>query len=225
MFRSTRRDIVFPQSEHARLAATIALAWGNDAFARPGLPFDSFVRGVALHDRGYAPFDADGIGEIASDRWLEIQHESFRPRGDDAVVDLVVAMHILRLVGHSRNTEAAVELATRLPELLEAAEVAEADAAAADLITNLCDRIAFDFCFEEAAEGGVGIVPTESHEPVCVTYGVDGEGAVSLDPWPLGVPRLCGVLFAYAATGYPDVLDPCVIPFEIAPPVSERSDV
>ena len=217
MFRSTRRDIVFPQSEHARLAATIALAWGNDAFARPSLPFDSFVRGVALHDRGYATLDSDGIGEVASERWLEIQHEGFRPRGDNAVVDLVVAMHVVRLVGNSRSAETAAELATLLPALRLAANVAEADAAAADLITDLCDRIAFDFCFEEAAEGEVGIVPADGREPVRVTYHVDGKGAVSLDPWPLGVSRLCGLLFAYAAAEYPNVLEPCVVPFEAAP--------
>ena len=215
MFRSTRRGIVFPQSEHARLAATIALAWGNDVFARPPLPFDSFVRGVALHDRGYAPFDVDGIGEVPSDRWLEIQHESFRPRGDDAVVDLVVAMHIVRLVGHSRNVAAAAELTTMLPELRLAAGVTEADAAAADLTTDLCDSVAFDFCFEEAAEGGVDIVPAGGRDPVRVTYYVDGNGAVSLDPWPLGVAQVCGLLFAYAATGYPHTLDSCVVPFEI----------
>ena len=217
MFRSTRRDIVFPQSEHARLAATIALAWGNDAFARPPLPFDSFVRGVALHDRGYAQLDSDGIGEVASERWLEIQRESFRPRGDDAVVDLVVGMHVTRLVGNSRSAGTSGELAALLPALRTTANVAEADAAAADLVTDLCDRIAFDFCFEEAAEGEVGIVPGGGREPVRVTYRVDGEGAVSLHPWPLDVSRLCGLLFAYAATGYPDALDPCVVPFEVAP--------
>lgn len=223
MFRSTRRDIVFPQSEHARLAATIALAWGNDAFARPPLPFDSFVQGVALHDRGYAPLDSDGIGEVTSDRWLEIQRESFRPRGADAVVDLVVAMHIVRLVANSRRAEIAAELATLLPELRLAANVTEDDAAAADLVTNLCDRIAFDLCFEEAAAGEVGIAPAEGREPVRIAYRVDGMGGVSLDPWPLGVPRLCGLLFAYAAAGYPDALDPCVAPFEVAPPVAASS--
>ena len=67
MFRSSRRDVVFPQAEHARLAGAIALAWGNERFARPALPFDAFVRGVTLHDRGYGQLDADGMG-----RWRAI---------------------------------------------------------------------------------------------------------------------------------------------------------
>jgi len=51
MFRSTKREALFPQSEHARLAGAIALAWGNEQFHRPALPFASFVAGVTLHDR------------------------------------------------------------------------------------------------------------------------------------------------------------------------------
>ena len=89
MFRSRRRPVVFPQAEHARLAGTIALAWGNDQFARPALPFDAFVRGVTLHDRGYGQLDADGIGEVPPDRWVAIQRASFAPRGEEPVVDLV----------------------------------------------------------------------------------------------------------------------------------------
>jgi hypothetical protein len=217
VFRSTRRDVVFPQSEHARLAATIALAWGNEAFPRPPVPFESFVRGVTLHDRGYEPFDADGIGEVPSERWLEIQRESFRPRGKDAVVDLVVAMHITRLVGHSsRSADAAAELGGQLAGLRAAAGLDEAAALATDRVTDLCDRIAFDFCFEEPASGGVDI-PTGGAEAARVSYHVDGRGLVTLDPWPLAVPRLCGILFAYRSEGYPDRLDPCVVPFEAVP--------
>ena len=92
--------MVFPQAEHARLAGTIALAWGNDRFARPALPFDAFVRGVTLHDRGYGELDADGIGEVPPDRWAAIQQASFAPRGEEPVVDLLVALHVHRLVSN-----------------------------------------------------------------------------------------------------------------------------
>src|ERR687886_932448 len=103
MFRSRRRPVVYSQAEHARIAAAIAAVWGNDAFPRPPVPFDAFVRGVALHDRGYGELDADGIGEVASERWLELQRRSFTPRGEDPVVDLVVALHVHRLVARTRG--------------------------------------------------------------------------------------------------------------------------
>jgi hypothetical protein len=153
--------VVFPQAEHARLAGAIALAWGNDRFARPALPFDAFVRGVTLHDRGYGQLDADGIGEVALDRWIGIQRAGFASRGEEPVVDLVVALHIHRLVAGGD-----AEMTAALPALHRAAGVDESDAADADRITNLCDRIAFDFCVEEPARGQVAVAPARGSKPV-----------------------------------------------------------
>jgi hypothetical protein len=219
VFRSARRAVVFPQAEHARLAAAIALAWGNDELAAPPLPREAFVAGVALHDRGYAALDADGIGEVAPERWLEIQRESFRPREDDPVVDLVVAMHVRRLVRWSRGAATATELDPAVDALRALAGVSPEDAEAADLITNMCDRIAFDFCFEEPAEGTLELPATGSRDArVHVRYALTGDGRVELEPWPLALPRLTGVLFAFAAVGYPAVLEPVVVPFGLSPP-------
>ena len=60
MFRSSRRDVVFPQMEHGAFAAGIALQWRE----RPNLPFDSLTCGIALHDRGYGELDEDEIGAV-----------------------------------------------------------------------------------------------------------------------------------------------------------------
>jgi len=220
VFRSSRRDVVYPQAEHARLAATLALAWGNRRFARPPLPFEPFVSGVALHDRGYGELDTDGIGEVPVERWLEIQRSSFRPRGRDAVVDLVVALHVHRLTAAGRRpaeTDASEEMAARLDALHAAAGVAPPDATEADAITNLCDHVAFDFCFEEPAGGSVEVAPRRGAARVAVQYEVDGRGSIVLDPWPLDPPRLSGIAVAYRAEGYPGVLEPSVVQFHVVP--------
>jgi hypothetical protein len=217
VFRSARRDIVFPQAEHARLAAALALAWGNELMAPPPLPRRSFVIGVALHDRGYAPFDADGIGEVPPERWLEIQRESFRPRNEDPVVDLVVAMHVQRLIRFVRGDAVADELNGDVRDLRERSSVSEEDAAAADLITDLCDGIAFDFCFEKPAEGALELFAATGSGLVRVGYTLDGDGTVRLDPWPLDVPRLSGLLFAFDADGYPAELRPRVVEYAFVP--------
>lgn len=204
MFPSRRRPIIFSQADHARLSAAIALAWGNERFPRPPLPFDAFIRGVALHDRGYGELDADPLLETPRDRWLEIQRNGFRPRGVEPIVDLVVGLHVRRLVG---DDPVGHEMAAQLPALHVAAGVSEADGQAADAITSLCDGVAFDFCFEEPASGTAG----------GIHFRVDGRGGVELDPWPLGVPRLVGLVTAYEADGYPERLDPVIVPFEIVP--------
>src|SRR5262249_52905078 len=163
-----------PQADHARFSAAIALAWGNDRFPRPPLPFDRFVQGVALHDRGYGEHDDDPIFGTERARWLEIQRESFRPRGEDAIVDLVVALHVRGVVGED---PVGAEMAAQLPTLHAAAGATVEDGRAADAITRLCDAIAFDFALEEPERGTAA----------GITYAVDGLGGITLDPWPLAV--------------------------------------
>lgn len=205
MFRSRRRPIVISQADHARFAATIALAWGNAAFPRPEVPWDRFVEGVAVHDRGYGELDSDPIGGgMAPGRWLEIQQGSFRPRGRDPIVDLIAAMHVRRLVG---DDPAGDEMERAFPALRDGAGVTVETAVAADRITNVCDMVSFDFCFE---------VPVED-EAAGIRYWILGDGRVTLDPWPLAVPRLVGLVTAYAADSYPSRLEPVVAPFDICP--------
>lgn len=207
MFRSRTRPVVYPQAEHARVAAAIAAAWGSD---RPPVPFDSLVRGVALHDRGYGELDSDGIGETDDERWLEIQRRGFAVQDDDPVVDLIVALHIHRLVSYSESaarTAAAREFAAALPARREAARVTEEEAAAADLVTNLCDRISFELCFEHDTEFSVG-------EFTCTTTAA---GTATIDPWPLAPERLAVPAVGYESDGYPQALRPVERTFVVQP--------
>jgi Protein of unknown function (DUF3891) len=220
VFRSRRRPVVFSQADHARFSAAIAAVWGNEQFEQPPLDLASFVRGVALHDRGYGELDADGINEVSDERWIEIQRESFRPRGEDPVVDLVAALHVHRLVSRGRRAEDGALVAgmeQTLVALHEAAGVGEAQARAADSITDLCDRVAFDVCFEEPSAWTRPVLPRVSAPPVEVAFAFDGTGGVTLDPWPLGVPWLRAVLVGFAADGYPECPEPVIEPILLRP--------
>lgn len=205
LFRSRRRDIVFTQHEHARLAAEIALAWRSEDVP---LPRDDFARGVALHDRGFDALDTDAIGEQAPERHERILRSGLLRRDANPVADLVALLHIRRLRGDEHERARRVgEIDAILPELLEAAGVAREDALAANEITWICDRASFDFCLEEASSDEVG----------GIVYAVDGRGAITLDPWPLEPPRLRGFLWAYEAEGYPERLAPVLVPYRISP--------
>jgi hypothetical protein len=210
--------VIFPQREHAVLSATIASAW-DDATWPIRLPREPFVRGVARHDRGYDDHDADEIGRVSRERWLAIQEQGFAPTRADPVVDLVVALHVRRLVSSgdddgSRRVRRAMDEA--LPALVRAAGVSAEDAAAADRITSLCDRISFDFCLEEPDSGAVDLLGADGSQ-ARISYAVDGHGTIVLDPWPLDRPALGGTVLAYAAAGYPEVLEEVPTPFAVEP--------
>lgn len=198
MFRSRRRAVVFPQMEHAAFAAGIALQWRE----RPNVPFDSFIRGVALHDRGYGEFDEEEIGGVEHARWLEIQHRGIGAHDEDPIVDLIVSLHVARLVGDDDPS-----FREGLPALLERANVDEETAADADRITNLCDRISFDVCLEQPEEGSFGEI----------SYAYDGGNRVTVDPWPFVADRFGVPLVGYRADGYPRTLERVVEPIAFAP--------
>ncbi|HWF28272.1 MAG TPA: hypothetical protein VG327_07820 [Mycobacterium sp.] len=190
-----------PQADHARFAAALALHWAD----RPPLPFDSFVRGVADHDRGYGEHDDDSIdGPMSEEHWLDIQRRSFTPRGEDTVVDLVAALHVRRLIG---DRPAGDDAAAIVEELCAMSGVTREDAQAADLVTNVCDVISFELCFEQPSE----------REVRGYSLVLDGVGAVTVDPLPFDTPELRGLVTAYELDGYPGRLVPVVVPYRVAP--------
>lgn len=206
-FHSRRRPVVFPQAEHARFAGALALAWAD----RPAFPFASFVRGVADHDRGYGELDDDPIGGVmSSEHWTAIQRRGFEPRGADAAVDLVVALHVRRLLSSradEHESAAYADVGALLPSLYAAAGVTREQGETADAITNVCDVISFEFCFEEPVE----------REIRGFRLSLDGAGKVEIQPWPFAPPQLTGLVTAFEADGYPERLVPVVTPFDARP--------
>lgn len=197
MFRSRRREIVFPQSEHARLAAMLAAGAG----AEPRV-----VAGVLWHDRGYPPFDTDGIGEMPPERWADLMRAGFAPETADPLVDHMARMHIHRLARNARP-ELAAELEPALPASLSRSGMTAEEAAAADALTELYDMVAFDFCLEEPAAGSAS----------GVAYEIDGRGRITLDPWPLVPAELDGFVTAFLAEGYPELPAPVAVQFSARP--------
>lgn len=181
MFRSKRRPVVYPQAEHARLAGTIAANWRREDVP---LPFESFVRGVTLHDRGYGELDSDPIGGTTPERWAEIQTRGFRMRSGDEVTDLVVALHIRRLIGDDATHPLAREIDEALGDV-------SPEARAADRITEICDKLSFAYCSGEVDEPVLDPWPLAVPELHVVVGGFAADGYPErLEP-VVGIVRLC----------------------------------
>ena len=218
MFKSKVRPIVVPQWEHEKLAGTLALLWGNAQFERPPVPPDSFLAGVALHDRAYGHLDNLPIGEMAPETWLEVARRGFAATWADPVAELIARLHIQRLVtyGHASVRQALgagmeAQIAAQIAQTGLPAELF----ARIDRITRLCDNIAFLFCFEAPAEGTVEVFPRwEGDETVAVQYRI-AEGVIMVDPWPFCVSSHTGYLVGYGREGYPERLEPVMLRYEL----------
>jgi hypothetical protein len=119
-------------------------------------------------------------------------------------------MHSSRLVSNVPmpvTDEVKREFEAVRDERLVAAGVDAAVAAAADRVTDVCDRLSFSFCFEEAASGTIGEI----------AYTVAPTGNATLSPWPLRVGELAETVTGYAGEGYPDRLVPVERGFVLTP--------
>jgi hypothetical protein len=159
-----------------------------------------------------------GIGQVDEATWLATQRRGVLMRSPDPVVDTVVLMHLRRLVsGH--DTDAAKELLTLvdagIDENLELGKKERIVFQGADSVTEACDMISFRFCFEEPIRFVQNVASGSGFRDVNVALGV--EGLVELHPWPLSVPELHGCVLAYASEGYPDHLNPVLLPYHVVP--------
>jgi Protein of unknown function (DUF3891) len=218
MFKSKQRPITVPQWEHQKLAGTLALLWGNAEFERPSVPFESFLTGIGLHDRAYGPLDNLPIGELPEEEWLALTRAGFEMTWADQVADLIAKMHLKRLTSYGSapaRQAMAADMTQAIQEQLQRHGFDIVLFERIDRITNLCDKIAFDFCFEAPAEGEVRIFPrNDRDDEVAVHYRIE-DSMIEITPWPFGVDSNTGYLVGYQLDGYPAVLEPVTLPYRL----------
>ncbi|BCM89600.1 hypothetical protein IAD21_01447 [Abditibacteriota bacterium] len=223
MFKAKHSDLVITQYEHLKLSGALALHWGNTEFELSPCHFESFVKGIALHYRGYGFFDTLAIGEVSEDEWLDVSRKSFFGECDEKVADLVIKHHILRLVARSNRYSPQVQ--TLLQQMndsisgsVRAAHLDEKLFAFIDRITDLCDKISFDFCFQNY---GTGVVEVQRRfadaDSVQVKYTIEAGNTIKISPWPLSVAQYRGYIVAYNSMGFPEKLEPQILDYSIIP--------
>jgi len=218
MFKSKRRPIVIPQSEHLRLVGALALLWGNDDFDLPHVERNSMIAGMALHDRGYGLVDNSAIGEMSEDEWQTIARRSFSMYSSDVIADTMIKYHIRRLASYSDTDERkamVAEFSVAIEEQLKFHNLSKQVFDRMDRITKLTDNLSFAFCFDVPDSGEVSIFPRNvEHTEVAVEYQVEN-GVMHVAPWPFSVNEYKGYIFAYPLDGYPERLDPFILPYQL----------
>ncbi len=218
MFRSKRRQIITPQSEHLKLVGTLAMLWGNDEFDTPPIERNSMIAGMGLHDRGYGYLDNSPIGGMRDEEWEVIARRGFSMPCSDVVADTIVKYHFRRLAsdGASEIRKALyAEFSRAIDEHLKQHNLSKTLFDRIDRITDLCDRLSFEFCFEAPAFGSISIFPRNNEDKeVTVQYHVE-DGEINITPWPFSVDEHRGYLVAYQKDGYPEKLDPAILSYRL----------
>ncbi|MEN9647692.1 MAG: hypothetical protein RLY57_496 [Candidatus Parcubacteria bacterium] len=216
MFISTKRPIVIPQSEHAKIAAAIASLWGNKDFEKSNLPHESFVKGVILHDRGFGEHDNHELMSLTKEARLHTLKSGIEQISDDHVADAVTLMHIKRLIEMypKEEMEELAELCNKtLEEKIQLSGFQKTEYDFADKITEIADDIAFDFSLEENSSGEVCVYKKRGDETITSVTFIIKENVISMTPWPLSVDYYEGSIVGYEKEGYPQSLKAHIIPF------------
>ncbi len=218
MFKSKRRHIVTPQSEHLKLVGTLALLWGNAEFDFPPIERLSMVAGMGFHDRGYGFLDNSPIGGMTDEEWEPIARRSFYTQYSDVTADMIAKYHFRRLAGHTSSEQRkalAAEFSREIEKQLAAHQLSKELFDRLDRITDLCDMLSFNFCFELPAEGSISVFPhNDAKDEVSIQYHVE-DGNIHATPWPFSMDAYEGYIVGYKLDGYPDQLDPVILPFHL----------
>ncbi len=219
MFVAKEKQLCIPQFEHARMSFHLASLWGNSKFEKPTFDFDSFLKGVLFHDRGYGAFDDLDLMSLKQDAWIEIMQKGAFADFEDVIADIVVKKHIRRLIDGDGD-EAAIQLKNKLDAILhlriEQSGISPQAFEFADCITKLCDLISYSLCLEQYTSKSVSVLAKNSFSSECeIEYQVDAEGCIRISPWPFAVNKIEGRLLAYHAERFPDSLEPQWIPYTL----------
>lgn len=218
MFKSKSRPIITPQSEHLKLVGTLAMLWGNDQFDAPPIERNSMIMGMGLHDRGYGYLDNSPVGGMRDEEWEVIARRGFDMECSDIVADTIVKYHFRRLASHG-TTEIRkalyTDFAKGIDEQLQRHNLSRTLFDRIDRITDLLDTLSFELCFDVPTSGSVTIFARNDEDrEVSIEYHVEN-GEINVSPWPFSVDEYRGYLIAYHMQGYPERLDPVILPYHL----------
>lgn len=219
MFISKRNHLVYPQSEHLKLASGVAKHWGNDDFDKPPVPFESFVKAVENHDSGYGHYDTAMVGQQTEEEIEKLWRRCTDQKITDIYAQIIIKRHFMRLCGLYANFPrlAAFQqsLSKEVETLYKQNELDPHIFDVTDTIMNLCDAIAFSFCREELAGREVKVYASAAGKPIPISYTIDQNHTIYIDPYPLDEALISGSITAYDSKDYPKVLLPNEINYQI----------
>jgi hypothetical protein len=127
---------------------------------------------------------------------------------------MIAKYHFRRLASHGESQERKAmtgEFSLEIKKQLAGHKLSKELFDRIDRITDLCDTISFDFCFELPASKEFSVFPrNDSEEEVTIRYRVE-DGTIHADPWPFSVKTYQGYIVGYQLDGYPERLDPVIV--------------
>lgn len=215
-------NLNIPQQEHARMAGLLALHWGNKNFKLPAFRIEDLIEGITFHHLGYGQNDSIRFDQLNDDELAEIFAADTNVTLISVEAELVNLFHHQRLINNrikDSNSEKLIHtkkfIESAIANRLKQSDFKESDFIFANTITQLCDKIAFNFCLGQEVETTIAVHSNPKNlNTIDVTHSIKGKQII-VDPWPFKIAKIHGFIIGYTDDNYPDKLLPKLLEYEV----------
>ena len=159
------------------------------------------------------------------DTLINVFKNDFNVQMSDTNAELISMFHQLRLISKRLTTKPSdkfeklrKEFEVAIKEKLPSSKYSKDDFLWADRITNLCDRISFNFSFGEEMAESISVYPkVGSGDIIEIKQLLKDEHTIELENWPFSTKQIRNVVIAYESEGYPKLLRPVLLEFRLLP--------
>lgn len=159
------------------------------------------------------------------DTLINVFRDDFNVQMSDREAELINMFHQFRLVSKRLKTKPSEkfeklqkDFEIGIENKLTSSKYSKDDFLWADRITNLCDRISFNFSFGEDIVEPISVYPkVGSDEKIEIRQLLRDKSTIELDSWPFSSKEIRNVVIAYENENYPKLLKTVLLEFRLLP--------
>lgn len=212
MFKRKKQDIVIPQFEHTRLAATIANHFDFSNFSISETTIKNIILAASFHDRALYDNDSIDINEMTKKQRREIVDKYMQSQYENYELELFVMMHHSRLLNWPGYLKMKWRFDERIQEIVEKHGLDLKFYKKLDTLIGFFDHVSFDFCYQELGKHKYKIF--DGQKTKTVKY-IIGENSIEFFDIKCKSSKLQTFIFAYKLSTYPKKLEPSVLLLDV----------
>lgn len=212
MFKRNNQNLVIPQFEHTRLAATIASHFDFSNFSISEKTIKNIILASSFHDRASFEKDDIDINEMNKaqrkelvDQYMEVQYENYE-------LELFVMMHHSRLLDEPGYLKMKSRFDERINEIILKNNLDRELYYNLDTLVGFFDHLSFDFCYQE--NGGHTYEVFDGKAIKTVNYLIT-DNSIEIHDLKLKLSKFETFIFAYKLSTYPEKLEPSIILLDV----------
>lgn len=212
MFKRKKQNLVIPQFEHTRLAATIANHFDFSNYDISKETIKNLILSAAFHDRALYKKDLIDINEMKRSERKSLVDKYMKSKYENFELELFVMMHHSRLLNWPGYLKMKWSFDERINEIVQKNNLDLKFYKKLDSLVGFFDHVSYDFCYQEMGKHKYKIF--DGTKIKTVQYKIN-EDSIEFFDIKLKSKKMETFIFTYKLNTYPKKLEPSVILLDI----------